>query len=93
MSYQKNILVRLFDADSEKEIIPIIKTYYTSDYSETLKMYQFMQVEEIPIKVPDDNDFGDKHNGNLMFITDIEVIFGSESSLVCIDIYASGGTS
>lgn len=92
MGYQKNILVRLFDADSEKEI-PIVKTYYTSDYSETLKMYQFMQVEEIPIKVPDDNYFGDKYNGNLMFITDIEVIFGSESSLVCIDIYASGGTS
>lgn len=92
MSYQKNILVRLFDADSEKEI-PIVKAYYTSDYSETLKMYQFMQVEEIPIKVPNDNDFGDKYNGNLMFITDIEVIFGSESSLVCIDIYASGGTS
>lgn len=92
MGYQKNILVRLFDADSEKEI-PIVKAYYTSDYSETLKMYQFMQVEEIPIKVPDDNYFGDKYNGNLMFITDIEVIFGSESSLVCIDIYASGGTS
>lgn len=93
MSYQKNILVRLFDADSEKEIPTIIKVYYTSDYSETLKMYQFMQVEEIPIKVPDDDEFGDKYNGNLMFITDIEVIFGSESSLVCIDIYASGGTS
>ena len=92
MSYQRNILVRLFDADSEEET-PIIKAYYTSDYSETLKMYQFMQVEEIPIKVPDDNDFGDKYNDNLMFITDIEVIFGSESSLVCIDIYASGGTS
>lgn len=91
MGYQKNILVRLFDADSEKGIP--IKAYYTSDYSETLKMYQFMQVEEIPIKVPDDNNFGDKYNGNLMFITDIEVIFGSESSLVCIDIYASGGTS
>ena len=87
MGYQKNILVRMKDAESEHNAV--IKAYYTADYSETLKMFQYMQKEGIPIKVPDDGDFGSKYDNELLFITDIEVGFGSNISLTYIDIYVS----
>lgn len=88
MGYQKNILVRLYDAESENSST-LIKAYYTTEYSETLKMYQYMQNEEIPIKVPDDGEFGTRYDNQLLFIVDIEVGFGSNTSLACINIYVS----
>ena len=88
MNYQNYVLVRLFVAESDNKDAKLIKAYHTSSFSETLKMYNYMEEEEIPIRVPNDNNFGTDYNEDILFIHEIEVGFGSSESLVCIDIFA-----
>lgn len=88
MNYQNYVLVRLYVFESKNKSPRLIKAYHTASFSETLKMYNYMEEAEIPIRVPNDNDFGTDYNGDILFINEIEVGFGSNESLVCIDIFA-----
>ena len=80
------ILVRLIDVESEFEYP--IRTYWTSSFEETLKMYRFIQKEYIDICIKNtDYDNNDKYTNMLATIEDIEVGFGSRINFTTIDLY------
>lgn len=86
--FQDGILVRLLNTDKNDEFI---RGYWTHDFSETLKMYQFVFEKNIDICIlaEDNDDDNDKYNDAFATIIDIEVCFGGETRLTCINIYVA----
>lgn len=76
-----DICVRLLDLDTGE----YITAYHTSKFSETLKMYEFARINEIPV-IYRDRDTDEAHE---RFISDIEILFGSNDNLLSINLYCS----
>ena len=76
MDIMNEVLIRLKDANNEHSML---SAFYTNNPSEYLKMYYFCQKNDIPISL---------HNTDIQgFIKEIEVFFGGDENLPCIDVW------
>lgn len=84
---QENILVRLINVKTDS----MIRAYETPNLSETLKMYHYMiNKDGLFIKIKDDNFNPDNdtfEEERQCVVKDIEVLFGGNTYLTCIDVY------
>ena len=79
------LLVRLMDYDKDD---CMIEAYYTTNWSEPLKMYSFMKENNLPYMLTigrgeKNKDYFDKE----FIIKDIELTFGGEDTLNVLNIY------
>lgn len=77
------VLIHFIDIKKD-EIVPF-RYFYTENPKAYLDMYHFAMVNEIEIKIDDDEI--DKYSGNNGYITDIALTPGGEGSIPCIKIY------
>lgn len=83
---QKNILVTLIDVETEETV----RQYWTSDLSETLKMFYAAKEcgVELQVCVPEDRE-EDKYSGTICGIEDVDIRFGDKDNLTLIRVYGS----
>ena len=77
------ILVRLMDIDKEDTMIT---AFYTTNWSETLKMYSFLKENDLSYNITTEVE-NQNYKDRIFFIKDITIAFGNGMSLNCIDIY------
>lgn len=82
---EKEVLVRLVDIKNDM----MIRAYYTSTPVEHLKMYDyFRERENYSIHISENlKDSEDKYNNTDAFVKDIDINFGGEGCITCINIY------
>lgn len=78
------ILVRLMDDDNENTMI---SSFYTTNWSEVLKMYSFMKENELEYDIFVDDYGAGKYHDKVFFIKDIDIHFAGKNSLNTINIY------
>lgn len=84
----ENMLVRIIDVNDENEFP--IKSYTTSNLSETLKLYSALKdSEDINIALADKYDIKDKFYGKEATLKDIVLNFADDTSgkMLSLDLY------
>lgn len=80
---EKEFLIKLL---SDKEGT-FIKAFYSNNISELIKLYTFAKINQIPIKIPREDNFPCKYEGEEVFITDLSINFGGHESLTTLNIF------
>lgn len=81
---ESKILVNLIDIETDHKI----KGYWTTNFSETLKMYNYALEAGIYLEIGFvDNPIEDKYAENIFAIKNIRVRFGDNINLTCINVY------
>lgn len=86
---QEKWLIRLKDADCDKEYDDLIAAYYTENPKQQLETFYFCKEHDINLNLPNNSEeksdsYKDKEAGS---IYDIEIGFGSRDTYCYIDIW------
>ncbi len=77
------LLVRLMDIETER----MISAFYTTNWSEVLKMYSFLKENNISYDITISEEDSIKYKDSVCFIKDISLIFGGNTGMNVIDIW------
>ena len=77
------ILVRLMDIETER----MISAFYTTNWSEVLKMYSFMKENNISYDITISEEDSIKYKDSVCFIKDISLTFGGNTGINVINIW------
>ena len=81
-------LIRLKAYDGMKELL--LKSYFTKEITEHLKMFNYMEKHEIPIYIPKENDsYYPQYDGTEVFINSITFTFGGKEAIPCLDVWVN----
>lgn len=81
------IQIRLIDTEKNNYCF---RLYFTTKFTETLKMYRYVQKEGIDILITsNDDDNPDEYTDSYANIEDIEVSFGGDVYYTTIHIYVT----
>ena len=78
------VLVNLIDIKTENKI----RCYWTTNFSETLKMYNYAKEANIDIEIGSvDNSIENKLIENFFDVEKVTIRFGDDINLTCINVY------
>lgn len=78
------ILVRLMNMETET----MISAFFTTNWSEVLKMYSFLKENDLPYDITINEEDSIKYKDSVCFIKDISLTFGGKTGMNVIDIWA-----
>lgn len=78
------LLVRLMDYNNENVMI---SSFWTTNWSEVLKMFSFLKENELPYDIYVENIDSNKYDDNVFFVKDISLHFAGKETVNSLDIY------
>ena len=77
------ILVRLMDMETET----MISAFYTTNWSEVLKMYSFLKENDFPYDITILDEDNKRYEDSVCFVKDISINFGGKNGINVINIW------
>ena len=84
---KNNFLIRMMTWEDDHEYPTMIKAFYSKHITELLKLYITAKENEIIINIPKENEGHSKFDGREAYVTDIQINFGGNESITCLDVY------
>lgn len=84
---ENNFLIRMITYEDNNEYPTMIKTFYSKRITELLKLYIIAKEKKILINIPEENEGHSKFDGYEAYVTDVQISFGGEEAMTCLDIY------
>lgn len=84
---KNNFLIRMMTWEDDHEYPTMIKAFYSEHITELLKLYITAKENEIIINIPEENEKHSKFDGHEAYVTDIQINFGGNESITCLNVY------
>ena len=78
-------LIKMMTFKNGKE--KMIKTFYSNNITELLKLYLLAKEEDIQIDIPEENKGHSEYDGHEAYVDDIRITFGGKETITCLNIY------